>query len=200
MVEKHYKELHDKLLVKNEYIETIIDNIDVGILTVGPKNYIKIINRAASKMLGLSQEDVLGLKVSDIIENWEGIQQRIDQEIPYLHEETFIKGKHNIVHCMLNAHPIIKSGQFKHDGIVCTITKIKDVRSLANKVMGRGTMYTFDKIIGKNKDFVDLVNYAKQISDSPSTVLITGESGTGKEVFAQSIHNESSRRNGPCSN
>lgn len=30
-----------------------------------------------------------------------------------------------------------------------------------------------------------------------SNVLIIGESGTGKEVFAQAIHNQSSRRNGP---
>lgn len=29
------------------------------------------------------------------------------------------------------------------------------------------------------------------------SILITGESGTGKELFAQSIHNASSRRNGP---
>ena len=74
-----------------------------------------------------------------------------------------------------------KSGQFKYDGIVCTITEIKDVRSLANRLWVE-VLYIPDKILAK-QDFVDLVNYAKQISDSPSNVLITGESGTGKEVF-----------------
>lgn len=66
----------------------------------------------------------------------------------------------------------------------------KSVRKIAQ---GRA-IYTFDKIIGKSKNFVSIVEYAKKISDSTSTVLITGESGTGKEVFAQAIHNSSSRR------
>jgi transcriptional regulator with PAS, ATPase and Fis domain len=53
--------------------------------------------------------------------------------------------------------------------------------------------FTFSDIIAKSPVMRQLVDYAKIISDSPSTVLIEGESGTGKEVFAQSIHNASSR-------
>jgi transcriptional regulator with PAS, ATPase and Fis domain len=53
--------------------------------------------------------------------------------------------------------------------------------------------YTFDKIIGKADNFVKIIKYAKKIADSKSTILLLGESGTGKEMFAQSIHNYSSR-------
>lgn len=42
-----------------------------------------------------------------------------------------------------------------------------------------------------------MVETAKFYAHSPSTVLLEGESGTGKELFAQGIHNESARRNGP---
>lgn len=38
---------------------------------------------------------------------------------------------------------------------------------------------------------------AKLAASSVSTVLLNGESGTGKELFAQAIHNASSRRRGP---
>jgi transcriptional regulator with PAS, ATPase and Fis domain len=38
---------------------------------------------------------------------------------------------------------------------------------------------------------------ALKYSKNNSTVLISGESGTGKELFAQSIHNESLRKNNP---
>jgi transcriptional regulator with PAS, ATPase and Fis domain len=57
--------------------------------------------------------------------------------------------------------------------------------------------YTFDRIIGKDENFLKTVEYAKKISDSKSTILIMGESGTGKEVFAQAIHNYSKRSDGP---
>ena len=63
--------------------------------------------------------------------------------------------------------------------------------------MGRQAVYTFDKIIGKNRNFIEVVNFAKKVSDSKSTILILGESGTGKEVFAQSIHNHSNRHEEP---
>ncbi len=197
MQPESYEELNDKLLVAKQYIETIVDNIDIGVFTIGPKNYIKIINHRASQMLGLSQEDVCGLKVSEIIDKWEVIQRSIEKKAVYSQEETVIQGTKGAVHCVLSAYPIIESGQFKYDGIVCTITEIKNVRNLGSEAIGSRTIYTFDKIIGENKEFLKLIDYAKQISDSPSTVLITGESGTGKEMFAQSIHNESSRRDKP---
>jgi transcriptional regulator of acetoin/glycerol metabolism len=57
--------------------------------------------------------------------------------------------------------------------------------------------YNFDKIIGEDDNFIKITEYAKKIADSSSTVLIVGESGTGKELFAQSIHNYSSRNNSP---
>jgi len=66
-------------------------------------------------------------------------------------------------------------------------------KSVEKLVKGRA-IYTFDKIIGKNENFVSIIEYAKKISDSTSTILVTGESGTGKEIFAQAIHNGSSRR------
>lgn len=72
---------------------------------------------------------------------------------------------------------------------------IKKPRKLAGKIEGSYAIYTFDKAIGKDPVFLEIVEYAKKISDSDSTILITGESGTGKEIFAQSIHNYGNRSN-----
>ncbi|MGI6678000.1 MAG: sigma-54 interaction domain-containing protein [Dehalobacterium sp.] len=57
--------------------------------------------------------------------------------------------------------------------------------------------YNFSDIIGRNEAFLKVVDQAKHIASSSSTVLIYGETGTGKELFAQSIHNASERRNKP---
>lgn len=59
------------------------------------------------------------------------------------------------------------------------------------------TLYTFENIIGNNKNMKDTIEFAHKIAHKNSSVLIVGETGTGKELFAQSIHNESNFANGP---
>jgi transcriptional regulator with PAS, ATPase and Fis domain len=64
------------------------------------------------------------------------------------------------------------------------------------KIRGNKALYSFEDIIGENKDLLAAKNLAKKVSGTRAAVLIHGESGTGKELFAQSIHNSSPRK--PC--
>jgi len=57
--------------------------------------------------------------------------------------------------------------------------------------------YNFSDILGKSPQMLKVKEIAKIAAKSNSNVLIFGETGTGKELFAQSIHNESDRRNKP---
>ena len=52
-------------------------------------------------------------------------------------------------------------------------------------------------MIGNSPVFQETIQLAKKYARSQSSVLITGETGTGKELFAQSIHNASSRCSEP---
>ncbi len=56
-----------------------------------------------------------------------------------------------------------------------------------------GNRLSFDSILGKSKLIKSIVDAAKKVAITDATVLLTGETGTGKEVFAQAIHNASSR-------
>ena len=57
--------------------------------------------------------------------------------------------------------------------------------------------YTFDDINYVSAKMKNVIDTAKLIARGSETVLLRGESGVGKELIAQSIHNYSSRRNGP---
>lgn len=66
----------------------------------------------------------------------------------------------------------------------------KKVKQLEKRIFDK---YSFDNIIGKSKGLEQVIDLAKKVSKTDSTVLLTGETGTGKEVFAQAIHENSTR-------
>lgn len=56
---------------------------------------------------------------------------------------------------------------------------------------------TPDRPIAVNHSMLQILELAKKIAPSRSTVLINGETGVGKEVLARYIHNNSQRKDGP---
>ncbi|CAA9194732.1 sigma-54-dependent transcriptional regulator [Flavobacterium collinsii] len=66
----------------------------------------------------------------------------------------------------------------------------KKVKQLEKRI---GDKYSFNTIIGKSKGIEQIIDLAKKVAKTDSTVLLTGETGTGKEVFAQAIHENSNR-------
>jgi two-component system NtrC family response regulator len=55
--------------------------------------------------------------------------------------------------------------------------------------------YSFEGIIGKSKPVQAAIDLAVKVACTDTTVLLTGETGTGKEVFANAIHQNSTRKN-----
>ena len=77
---------------------------------------------------------------------------------------------------------------------------IQDLESqIRCKMSERGfkAKYTFEDIIYQSQSTHQTIETARRYSESDSNVIIVGETGTGKELFAQSIHNSSSRKNRP---
>lgn len=66
----------------------------------------------------------------------------------------------------------------------------KKVKQLEKRISDK---YSFDGIIGKSRGLEQVIDLAKKVAKTDSTVLLTGETGTGKEVFAQAIHENSNR-------
>ncbi len=64
-------------------------------------------------------------------------------------------------------------------------------REIRKSRSGRG-----ERPVGKCQPFEEILELARTVAPTDSTILITGESGTGKEVVARYIHASSSRRDG----
>lgn len=61
----------------------------------------------------------------------------------------------------------------------------------------RYARYHLDDIVGDSPELQRAKAMAQEVAKSMSTTLLSGETGTGKELFAQAMHNLSSRANQP---
>ena len=57
--------------------------------------------------------------------------------------------------------------------------------------------YRLDSVVGESPEMLSAFKTLRQVAPSNSSVLLVGESGTGKELFAQALHQNSSRRHRP---
>ena len=82
-------------------------------------------------------------------------------------------------------------------GMRIFFTSPKRLSYKISSVIGNNAIYTFRDLIGKTSSFEATVNQAKVFAKMDKNIMIRGESGTGRTMFAQAIHNVSSRSNGP---
>jgi PAS domain S-box-containing protein len=190
------KEYNTKLTLAKNHFETIIESLAAGILTSDMDGRIMMLNKNAMDMFGMSQKELLSKHIYQLFEGWGKVVDTLKAREAFHEEDVYVNTNTNKLQFSLSAYPIYgEVGELQE--IIYVFKEIKRIRSLANRIMGSKAIYTFDKIIGSNERFLEIIEYAKRISDSKSTILITGESGTGKEVFAQAIHNHGNRRDEP---
>ena len=186
------KRYNEELSMAKKFTETVIDSIDAGILTSDLEGNIKTVNHHVADMFGYNPDEMRLMKTWDLMEDWEKVKTSVINTQNFANADVFVNSRRKKLQFNLSAYPHLDGEQHLMN-IVFVFQEVKKVRKLANKIMGHQAVYTFDKIIGQDKNFIRIIDYAKKISDSRSNVLIMGESGTGKELFAQSIHNYSSR-------
>ena len=187
---------NEELSMEKKFTETIIESIDAGILTSDLEGNIKTVNHHVADMFGYHPDEMRLIKIWELLDDWNRVKTAVVNKKSFVDADVFVNSRRKKLQFNLSAYPNF-DGEQKLMSIVFVFVEVKKVRKLANKIMGHQAVYTFEKIIGRDQNFVRIIEYAKKIADSRSNVLIMGESGTGKELFAQAIHNYSSRHDEP---
>lgn len=184
------------LEISQKRLETTSNSISSGILSCDLHGNITTMNKQAVRMLDCTTDEMIKIKISDFIQNWDEIIKHLKVKNDLINEDIYIHAKINKLQYNFTLYPIYDS-KMNIEEITVVINELKKSKKYLEKISGGQAKYTFSQVIGKNEDFVKIINYAKKVADSKSTILITGESGTGKEVFAQAIHNYGTRKDEP---
>lgn len=179
-----------------EMMKTALDGSSDGILLLD-KSFKSIwINKSGEKILGKKLNELNKVDFREVISDidWNHINTWISRK-SYTFDECKINLNNNILNCSIHVSSIIADG--KVTGYSIALKKLEHLLRTVNKVTGNHATYTFKDIYFRDPIMKCTVQLAQKYAQYDGCILIEGESGTGKELFAQSIHNASSRANGP---
>ena len=192
-------------MVIDNWIRTFFDSLYDGILIIDKFEVVKYINIAYTRITNVRYDDIVNKKLRDI-RSGARLQTVLETKKPIvgaLREEDGIEYSVNMSPIFENSEVIgaisIVSTLDDVYNLYQAIDKYKvKVKNLENrmKVMQKAK-YTINDIISEDISSLEIKNIIKKIAKKNTTILIYGESGTGKELYANAIHNESARSNGP---
>ncbi|MCL6610851.1 MAG: sigma 54-interacting transcriptional regulator [Peptococcaceae bacterium] len=175
---------------------SILNSISDGVLALDEAGKVFFCNPLAERLLGIKSREVLGKKV-DVLLKHEALRKiyRDGQ-----------RANGDLVRLDAGKELLVNRVTFNVGGGQCLVINFQVVSAIVQmeekirqELYAKGLVakYSFSDICGDSRLIRETIDQARKFARSHSTVLISGESGTGKELFAQSMHNESDRRNGP---
>lgn len=195
-------ELNEFIQEKNEELAQAIEDFDFGIICFDRTGNIFMLNENAIQLLNLKvgKKYIVGHNIQEYFSEL--------SDLNYIKKQIF---KDGIIH--IDALESIKKTSNKKYGktlyLSVTISKGKDkyymlkfserkhVENSAARIIYSQASFTLNDIIGTSNEISYAKKLAKMAAPYDTSVMILGESGTGKEMFAQAIHNESNRSQGP---
>jgi len=177
--------------------KTILDSVYDGIIAVDAAGKVELVNAAAEKILDIKMAEVAGKPANEVIPNTR-LNEVVKTGIGEIGEFQDV-GPLQIV---VNRVPVKDEDEIL--GAVATFQETAKVvqvenrlrQEMANKSRFRAK-YQLSDIVGQSPAIIESKSMAQGFAESDFTVLIYGPSGSGKEMFAQGMHNASSRRRNP---
>jgi PAS domain S-box-containing protein len=193
--------------------QTLLDHSYYGIYILDHQGIVLRVNDVAAGLIGLTKEEMIGTKITDIVDN--GI---VDTALT----PAILKFKKPLtrpLYVIKSNKYIMASGMpiFDEHGKILFVVVIEHDMTIVKELRTRLEQVTqvADTIKSElsNRNLLELKN-SKIIADAPpmnqvltvllklakmdaSNILITGESGTGKGLMSKFVHHNGNRRNKP---
>lgn len=180
---------------RTQRVKTILDYAYEGVLEIGNDGELVSFNNQAAAMLGLKEAQVgrpaaACISVGRLRDLLLGPDTCENVLVPY-----------NKLQLAVSKSYFKSNGHIW--GFIVTFQDVTRLQSMEKSIRkqlhdkGYVAKHTFEDILGGSPRLREAIGKARQYAQADLDVLITGPSGTGKELFAQSIHNASSRQNQP---
>ena len=177
-------------------LSAILSSISDGIAVWNADHKLIQVNTAASQLLGMPVQSLMGNRVDQLFSAPPYLAQAIKQHEALSDVEASILLGDRTINCIVSLYFIFNKNSDLQWGIL-TLRAERDVRKLVQKQVGAKASLTLDDIPGVSTQMHHVRNFVHSAADATASILIRGESGTGKNALANAIHNAGLRREGP---
>lgn len=180
-------------------LKTLLDYSFDAIIKLNDRGNIVVLNYLAEKILKKKSEEVIGKHVTEVFNllDIEMVESVLKEGKSYY--STLLQ-KEDLA-LVANIAPIKVDDVI--EGAIFSFQEFKVIEKLEAEIRketyskGYIAKNTFEQIVGESLVVKKIISLARVYAKYDAPIMITGESGTGKKLFAESIHNESLRRNNP---
>ncbi|MEW5803312.1 MAG: sigma 54-interacting transcriptional regulator [bacterium] len=179
--------------------ESILESISDGVFTVDGDWRITSFNRAAEEITGISREDAIGRRCSEVFrasmcEVDCALARTLNTGAPVVNKSAFIVDAEGRRIPISLSTALLRNEKKQVIGGAETFRDLTLVEELRKELEGR---FQAGDLVSRSASMRRIFDVLPQVAASDSTVLIQGETGTGKELLARGLHNLSSRHNKP---
>jgi transcriptional regulator of acetoin/glycerol metabolism len=177
-------------------LNTILSAISDGILVLNTAHMLVHANQAASQMLRIPAQSMMGKPVGASFRLPAFVETAIQETKPLTDTEGTINVAGRSVNCLISLDFVFRSPG-KLQWIIVTLRSENKVRRLIQQQVGATASLTLDDIPGEAPQMQGVRRFVRSAAGAQASILIRGEVGTGKNALASAIHNAGPRQDGP---
>jgi transcriptional regulator of acetoin/glycerol metabolism len=191
------KEKNTQLTIANNRLMNILMSMSDGVIVTDRFGSVTEINPVAMKIMGEQRDRIVSKGIDEYFNDGFIFRKNVLQEgFSYTDKEAKIRSKSQMINILATSNPI-RDEQGNIVGGIVVLTPREKLRKLVKRYSSISARLHFEDIIGKSHALKVALRLAEKASQTSHNILLEGESGTGKEIFAQAIHNNSDRKDGP---
>jgi PAS domain S-box-containing protein len=194
-----YNQLLDRIRYDEHRLKLILDNLDIGVLTVNRGGYITSFNSTAELITGYQRQELLGqhhakLTGCNLPGETCGLADSIEtgKSLANLHRQLLAKDGRTLP--IRASFMALRNEAGEIIGGLETFQDLSLIQQLNRAISNK---YTFADMIGKAALMQRIFEILPVVAESEANVLVEGPTGTGKDLLAKIIHNASRRKDKP---
>lgn len=206
-VQSYIKHEHLQQLLGNPLFLKLLDSLKVGTSLTDKEGNILYFSKSGYELYNLKSENsVVGQKIDKLFQTGKegslltaknkkinNINSRLYNGVEGLCRRVPIVDSSGEVVCVLSEVISTSHSQSYNHELLYRINQLKNL--FQQQITVKSGLYSFDMIIGNSAIMQNLKSKGLLFARNSAPILLTGENGTGKELFAQAIHNASTRAN-----